>query len=473
VTVNKPLNSVLVKPAGPDCNLGCEYCFYLDKSRLFPDKGHRMSEPVLKALVRQVMRAGSRQVSFGWQGGEPTLMGVDFYRRAIEYQRRFGAAGQIVGNGLQTNGILIDAEWAQFLREAKFLVGLSLDGPQHVHDRYRKYKSGAPCWEQVARARDVLLQAGVAVNALVVVNDHSAQFAREIYEYHQQNGLEYMQFIPCLERDAGNPAGIAPYSVTAAAFGRFLCEVFDLWSADFRSGRPTTFIRWFDSVFYSYVGLAAPECTLLPECGIYTVVEHNGDVYACDFFVEPEWKLGNIMNDQLTDLLNSPLQNKFGAQKAVLPPECGECPWLTHCCCGCPRDRQSNPATRGSNHYCAAYKLFFEHADARLRQLAEQWRAQQGGANPRPAKPTTTDSTLKSAATAGANTTKAAATSVKAPALKSVATTGANTLKPTATTGATTPKPPAPPVASCANVGRNQACPCGSGVKYKYCCGRG
>jgi len=468
--VKKPLNSVLVKPAGPDCNLGCDYCFYLDKSRLFPDKVHRMSEPVLKALVRQVMRAGSRQVSFGWQGGEPTLMGVDFYRRAVEYQRRFGAAGQIVGNGLQTNGILINAEWAQFLRDAKFLVGLSLDGPQHVHDRYRKYKSGAPSWEKVARARDVLLQAGVAVNALVVVNDHSAQYAREIYEYHKQNGLEYMQFIPCLERDTGNPAGIAPFSVSAEAYGKFLCEVFDLWSADFRSGRPTTFIRWFDSVFYSYVGLPAPECTLLPECGIYTVVEHNGDVYACDFFVEPEWKLGNIMTDSLTELLNSPLQNKFGAQKAVLPPECGECPWLTHCCCGCPRDRQNNPATGGSNHYCAAYKLFFEHADARLRQLEEQWRAQQ--VLVRPTMTRQTDPAV-------------APVTGKMPAASSAAAAHSAASKPHTTPDADpSPTPPIPaedssrrpsdsPAPPRARLGRNQLCPCGSGKKYKHCCGRG
>lgn len=483
--VVKPLNSVLVKPAGPDCNLGCDYCFYLGKSSLFPDKVHRMSEPVLKELVRQVMRAGSRQVSFGWQGGEPTLMGVDFYRRAVQYQRRYGAAGQIVGNGLQTNGILIDAEWAQFLREAKFLVGLSLDGPQHVHDHYRKSKSGAPSWEKVAQARDVLLHAGVAVNALVVVTDYAAQFTREIYEYHKKQGLVYMQFIPCMERDAQNPAKTAPYSVTAEAYGRFLCELFDLWSGDFRYGQPTTYIRWFDSVFYNYVGLSAPECTLLPECGIYTVIEHNGDVYACDFFVEPQWQLGNIMTDSLTELLNSPLQNRFGAQKAALPQECVDCPWLAYCYGGCPRDRIGGAAGQGLNYYCAAYKQFFVHADARLRKLAQQWRMQQGISGPLPAKPTATgsnpatdradNSAPKPGAANDATTTIAAATATaKAPALKPATTASAEApaLKPAAAANATTPKPPTQPISPRANVGRNQLCPCGSGLKYKHCCGR-
>jgi uncharacterized protein len=243
-----------------------------------------------------------------------------------------------------------------------------------------------------------------------VVNDYAARYAAEIYNYHKTNGLVHMQFIPCVERDPMDPARAAPYSVNAEAYGRFLCELFDLWSRDFRLGRPTTSIRWFDSVFYSYVGYDPPECTLLQECGIYVVIEHNGDVFCCDFFVDPEWRLGNVKTDRLVDLLNSPLQNRFGAAKKSLPAECPDCPWLRHCHGGCPKDRMGDPRDRGSNHFCRSYMMFFDHADERLRRLAENWQAEQN----REGK------TEMSVAAAG----------------------------------------------------RNAPCPCGSGKKFKKCCGK-
>jgi uncharacterized protein len=374
----KPLTSVLIKPAGPDCNLNCAYCFYLQKSALFPEqKTHRMSEEILKETVKQVMRQGGNQVSFGWQGGEPTLMGRGFFDLAAQYQARFGRAGQVVGNGLQTNGILIDESWASFLRDARFLVGLSLDGPQHVHDRYRRFKSGQPSWERVVHARDLLLNTGVEVNALVVVTDYSARFAREIYRFHKENGLAHMQFIPCIEADPTGSGTIAPYSVSPEAYGNFLCELFDLWINDFRYDQPTTFVRWFDSVFYTYVELPAPECTLLEICGDYLVVEHNGDVFSCDFFVAPEWCLGNVMTSALSDLLNLPLQNSFGTIKAQLPKECYECLWLKHCRGGCPKERERNPDDCGLCYSCESYKMFFSYADDRLRKLADRWREKQ------------------------------------------------------------------------------------------------
>ncbi len=403
----KPLNSVLIKPAGPDCNMACTYCFYLEKAELFPaPKLHRMEDRVLRETVRQVMRAGGQQVSFGWQGGEPTLMGRHFFERAVQYQIRYGRPGQVVGNGLQTNGILIDENWARFLAEAKFLVGLSLDGPQHIHDRYRRMRGGQSSWRRVVRARDLMLNAGVEVNALIVVNDYSVRFAREIYEFHKENGLVHMQFIPCVETDPTDPTRAAPFSVDAEAYGRFLCELFDLWMADFRHGEPTTFIRWFDSLFFTYVGLPAPECTLLEECGVYVVVEHNGDVFSCDFFVEPRWYLGNVLEGRLIDFLNSERQREFGRVKKQLPQECRTCPWLRHCWGGCPKDRLRDPRDQGSNHFCLSYKMFFEHADKRFQELARRWKAQQEAARARPRK-----------------------------------------------------------------VGRNDPCPCGSGLKYKHCCG--
>ena len=373
----KPLTSVLVKPAGPDCNLACKYCFYLEKANLFPQtKIHRMSQEILEEMIRQVMQQGAPQISFAWQGGEPTLMGLPFFENAVEFQQKYGR-NQIVGNGLQTNGTLLNKNWAHFLRDNNFLVGISLDGPQHIHDHYRVFRSGKGSWQQVVDGAKMLLDTGVEVNALTVVSDYSARFPEEIYEFHKSLGLNYMQFIPCVETDPNNPAQAAPFSVSPEQYGKFLQRIFDLWWNDFRNGQPTTSVRYFDSVFYTYVGLTPPDCTLQKECGIYVVVEHNGDVYSCDFFVEPQWRLGNVMNDRLIDLLNSRKQDEFGKIKVHLPKECLNCPWLKYCWGGCPKDRIRDPRDRGSNHFCQSYKMFFQHADSRLKKLANEWKRKQ------------------------------------------------------------------------------------------------
>ncbi len=372
-----------------------------------------MSDEILKATVSQVMQQGGQQVSFGWQGGEPTLMGLDFFRRAVDYQQQYGRPGQVVGNGLQTNGLVIDQEWAKFLADHQFLVGLSLDGPQHIHDKYRHFPSGKGSWEKISRARDILLDAGAQVNALIVVNDYSVQHAQEIYQYHKTAGMNFMQFIPCVETDPHHAGQAAPFSVAGPEYGKFLIDLFDLWIGDFRNGQPTTSIRFFDSVFYSYVGMTPPECTLLQECGIYVVIEHNGDVYSCDFFVEPEWRLGNVEQDKLSDLLNSPKQNEFGRIKAQRPAECETCKWLDKCWGGCPKDRQGDPRDRGSNHFCQAFQMFFEHANSKLESLAKEWRNAQS--NQRQQSRMNDDAQI---------------------------------------------------------IGRNDPCPCGSGRKFKKCCGR-
>ncbi|MFH1748640.1 MAG: anaerobic sulfatase maturase [Planctomycetota bacterium] len=410
---SKQLESVLIKPAGPDCNLACTYCFYLEKEKLFPrQRVHRMSAEVLETLVRQVMSAG-RQVTFAWQGGEPTLMGLDFYRQAVELQEQYGCPGQVVGNGLQTNGLLINDDWARFLHEARFLVGLSIDGPEHVHDRYRVTGGGQPTWQRVYVALKRLLTNGVEVNALTVVNEYSARFPREIYEFHKVNGLKHMQFIPCLEPDPVEPARAASFSVQPRQLADFLCKVFDCWRADFRNGEPTTFVRWFDALFATYVGINPPECTLSPECGNYVVVEHNGDVFSCDFFVEARWRLGNVLNGELTEMLNSPRQTEFGQAKADLAECCQECRWLAHCRGGCPKERWGHPAGEAVSYFCAAYQAFLEHTDAQFRKLADNWQAERRLAEQRAPMP--------------------------------------------------------PPVA---RTGRNDPCPCGSGLKYKHCCDR-
>jgi len=409
---DKPLSSILIKPAGPDCNLACEYCFYTHKSEMFPEsKTHRMSRELLAVMVKQAFSQAGERIMFGWQGGEPSLMGLAFFKDAIALQSEHHG-GRLIGNGLQTNGLLLDEDWARFLARSRFLVGLSLDGPEHVHDRYRRTRGGRGSWAAVRDRAKLLLDHGVEVNALVVLNDYSARFVEEIYEFHKELGLYHMQFIPCLEPDPAGSGKPAAFSLSPGPYGEALKKLFDLWLADFRDGLAVTTIRFFDSVFYGYVGLPPPECTLCPECGIYVVVEHNGDVYACDFYVDPEWKLGNLKDDLLIELLNSERQAEFGRRKARLAPECRTCRWLQSCRGGCPRERGFD-ADPGSNHFCAAYRAFFEHAHDRLSALAQKWKQERRDQIPEPAA---------------------------APIIS-------------------------PP-------GRNDPCPCGSGRKYKKCCGR-
>ncbi len=335
-----------------------------------------MSNEVQEEMIKQVMRQSGNNVSLAWQGGEPTLMGLNFFRRAIDLEMKYGH-GQLVGNGLQTNGTLLNRNWAKFLKRYDWLVGLSLDGPEYIHDYYRINKEGKGTHSKVEDNAKMLLDEGVSVNAMCTVNNHSVKYPEELYNYYKKLGLTYMQFIPIVETDENNPQKAADFSVSAEDYGRFLNKLFDLWLADFKNGQPTTSIRYFESVLYPYVGLEAPECTMKKECGVYVVIEHNGNVYSCDFFVEPKWKLGNIMHDQIINMLNSKKQFAFGRLKAQLPPECRKCRWLTKCYGGCTKDRIKDPQDKGKPRFCTSYKMFFEHADPVLKKMAEQWKAQQ------------------------------------------------------------------------------------------------
>lgn len=374
----RPVTDILVKPAGPDCNMDCGYCFYSGRQELYAGPPTRMAPDVLERMIQQIMEQEVDQVSIGWQGGEPTLMGLPFYQKAVDLMRRYGK-GKEVANGLQTNGLLLDKGWARFFKKYKFLVGLSLDGPEHVHDHYRRLRGGQPTWSRVADGARLLLDRGVEVNALAVVNRYSAGFPEEIYDFLRDMGLTYMQFIPCVESDPDRPGEAAPFSVTAEQYGPFLCTVFDRWISDFKNGVPMTSVRFFESLLFCYAGFPSPECTLLPECGTYVVVEHNGDVYSCDFFVEGEWKLGNLIEDSLADCLNSERQKLFGSLKSNLHGECRECGWRELCRGGCTKDRVRVAADGNLNHFCAAFKMFFRHADPHFRRLAEEWRRKQAG----------------------------------------------------------------------------------------------
>lgn len=368
---------MLIKPSGPDCNLNCTYCFYLEKSVLFQQtKTHRMSPEVQEETIRQVMQQSGDNVSLAWQGGEPTLMGLEFYERAIQLEMKYGH-GQMVGNGLQTNGLLLNRDWAKFLKKYDWLVGISLDGPAFIHDHFRFDQAGKGTHRRVEDNAKMLLDEGVAANAMCCVTSHSVKYPEELYQYYKSLGLTFMQFIPIVETDKNDPSKAADFSVSAEDYGSFLNKLFDLWLADFKDGQPTTSVRHFESVFYSYVGLQAPECTMMKECGPYVVIEHNGNIYSCDFFVEPKWKLGNVMTDRLINMLNSKKQTIFGQAKAQLPRECRQCSWLTKCYGGCTKDRIKDPQDHRKPRFCTSYKMFFKHADPVLSDMAVSWQQQQ------------------------------------------------------------------------------------------------
>ena len=375
--MRRPLVSILVKPSGADCNIHCSYCFYFEKFGLYPhEKKHRMSEEILENLVRQVIEQSGRSVSIAWQGGEPTLMGLDFYKKALKLENKY-AEGKRIDNAFQTNGILLDETWASFFQENNWLVGLSLDGPRHIHDRYRHSKGGGDTHNKVESVAKMLIENGVMINAMCCITDYSSRYPEELYHYYKELGMTYMQFIPVVETDKNDKSKATPYSVNATDYGNFLIKMFDLWIDDFRNGAPTTYIREFESLFYTYVGLIPPECNLMKTCGSYVVVEHNGDVYSCDFFVEPKWKLGNIKTGKIINMLNSKKQQAFGALKANFPLSCRRCPWLRHCYGGCIKDRVKNPRDKRHPHFCKSYQMFFSHADETFIALANQWKKNQ------------------------------------------------------------------------------------------------
>jgi uncharacterized protein len=355
---------VLVKPAGADCNLACEYCFYRGTERYYEKRGpHRMSEETRREMVRQVLSARRAESVFSWQGGEPTLMGLEFFRGAVGDMEAFGAAGQVVGNALQTNGILIDEAWCDFLARYQFLVGLSLDGPPDLHDHYRGGPRGRSQAEAL-RAGRLMISAGVAVNILAVVTSRSR--AKEVYPYLRGEGFEHLQFIPCVERFAGE---LIPASVSPGAYGDFLCQTFELWWPERQRARVRTFDSVVNQLLRGEVGL----CEFGRRCDEYLVVEHDGSVYPCDFFVQPKWRLGNLRETELSELAESQRRQSFAAKKRQLARRCQDCPWRENCFGGCPKYRMmSRGRSDDPTWFCPSYRQFFEHARPRLRQFAEE-----------------------------------------------------------------------------------------------------
>lgn len=374
------ISSLLLKPSGPDCNLGCRYCFYRPKSELYPRvRKPRMSLATLREVVSQYMAysrtEGGEEAApavFCWQGGEPTLMGVDFFRSAIALQKKHGESGQVVANSLQTNAVLLDDEWARLFARYRFLVGISLDGPAEIHDHYRVNLGGQPTHAQVLQGKKALERQEVDHNALCMVTSLSAGKAPLIWDFLLSQKLEFLQFIPCLE--PGDTSGsIAEYTVRPEQYGEFLCELFDLWWPE----RERIHVRLFDDTL---AGLMEQEevrsCEFRQRCGDYLVVEHNGDVYMCDFFVDADHRVGNLLQRPLANLAADPAFEAFAAAKSELAPGCSVCEYLTLCRGGCQKHRLfPDGCAHAPSYLCAGYRIFFEHSLHRLKQLGESLRA--------------------------------------------------------------------------------------------------
>lgn len=421
---------VLCKPIGPVCNLNCAYCYYLGKKHLYPSDEHwQMSDDTLEQYIRQTIAtqpADVREIVFGWQGGEPTLLGIDFYARAIELQKRHAPAGVTCINTMQTNGTLLDDGWCTFLKEHGFLVGLSIDGPGELHDQYRRDKNDEPTSEHVLAALNRLRSYGVEFNALTVVNRHNANHPRRVYRFLKEQGVRFIQFIPIVER-SGQQAGpadeiVTEWSVRPRQYGRFLIEVFDEWlTADVGK----VFVQIFDQALTAWTGQEPGLCIFQRQCGRAMVLEHNGDLYSCDHFVDEPHRLGNIHEKPITVLADQPKQIRFGQDKEnALPRVCRQCPARFACNGGCPKNRiVSTPdGEPGLNYLCEGYRLFFTHIDPTMQAMAHEL------AHQRP--PSNVMDRLNAERLTARNTRSQSGKSI----------------------------------------GRNDPCPCGSGRKYKHCC---
>lgn len=371
---------VLAKPSGPICNLDCSYCFFLSKEALYPGDRFRMADDVLEAYIRQTIEAETApEVTIAWQGGEPTLMGVDFFRRAITLAQEHARLGQRLHHTIQTNGTLLTDEWCALLKEHDFLVGLSVDGPPAMHDAYRVDKRGEPTFEKVRRGWNLLRAHGVDTNILCTVNAANQHAPLEVYRFFRDDlGAQHIQLIPIVERDneTGFQEGdrVTDRSVDPEVWGAFLGAVFDEWVV---RDVGTVFVQMFDAALASWLGLPASMCIFGETCGNALALEHNGDLYSCDHFVEPDYLLGNIMETHMVELVASPQQRAFGdAKRDTLPQYCVACDVRFACHGECPKNRftVTPDGEPGLNYLCAGYKAFFTHVDGPLRLMADRLR---------------------------------------------------------------------------------------------------
>ncbi len=377
------------------CNLACDYCFYLEKHALFPGgRALRMSDDMLERYVREYIAAQpGPEVTFAWQGGEPTLMGLPFFRKAVDYQRRF-AMGKRISNALQTNGTLLDEAWGAFLKAEDFLVGISIDGPREVHDRYRVRRDREPSFDQVMRGLEILQRHGVAYNTLTCVHAGNARRPLDVYRFLRGIGSRYMQFIPIVERrpqeaeqrlgmqrggppaaDAARAEDVYSWSVRPDDFGYFMIKIFDRWV---RNDVGNVFVQHIDSALGSWLGVGAGLCVFDETCGRALAMEHDGSVYACDHYVYPEFRLGRLGEDSLAKMADSRRMSAFGdAKRETLPQQCRACAVRFACNGGCPKHRFTSTASgeTGLNYLCEAYDAFFRHIEPCMRVMAELYRS--------------------------------------------------------------------------------------------------
>jgi len=379
---------VMAKPMGPICNLNCAYCYYLEKERLYREnRNFRMNDEVLESFIKQFIEAHEVPlVTFTWQGGEPTLLGIGFFEKVIALQKKYRGSKKI-DNAFQTNGTRLTEEWCRFFSKNEFLVGISVDGPAQVHDRYRKDKAGRPTFEEVMKGIKLLKRFRVEFNTLTVINNANASQPLEIYKFLKKNGSRFMQFIPIVERISQDPtpdgltlippaadgeATVADWTVRARQYGKFMISVFDEWV---RNDVGEIYVQLFDVTLANWVGAPPGLCVFAETCGEASVMEHNGDLYSCDHFVYPEYYLGNIMQDPLTEMMSSHRQIQFGKDKRdTLPRQCLECEVRFACHGGCPKSRfaQTTDGKPGLNWLCEGYKMFFNHVKPYMEFMANE-----------------------------------------------------------------------------------------------------
>lgn len=389
---------IMTKAAGSMCNLACKYCYYLEKNNLYreqqPDRRFIMTDDTLERFIRMYIQSQTTpQVLFCWHGGESLMRPLSFYKRVVELQKKY-AAGRIIDNTIQTNGTLLDDEWCRFFRDNNWLVGVSVDGPQEFHDEYRRNKMGAPSFRKVMQGINFLKKHGVEWNALAVVNDFNADYPLEFYRFFKEIECRYIQFTPIVERILPRKDGrylaspmdaqdipLADFSVLPAQWGDFLCAVFDEWV---RNDVGEYFVQIFDATLANWIGAQPGVCSMARTCGHAGVMEYNGDVYSCDHFVFPEYKLGNIRTHTLVEMMFSERQQRFGADKRDrLPGQCRQCRYLFACNGECPKNRFATTAAGepGLNYLCEGYRKYFDHVAPYMDFMANELKHQRPPAN--------------------------------------------------------------------------------------------
>ena len=390
----KPLY-VMLKPAGAHCNLACKYCYYLEKNKLYPTaQRHLMSDEMLEQFTREYIEAQTmNQVLFTWHGGEPLLRSIDFYRKALSLQQKY-AGGRRIDNVIQTNGTLLTDEWCEFFAQNHWLVGISIDGPQPDHDHYRLTAAGKPSWKKVMQGIKLLKKHGVEWNAMAVVNTYNANHPLEFYRFFKENGCQFLQFTPIVERLTRHEDGrtlasladkneipLSKASVTPEQWGYFLCAIFDEWV---RKDVGKIFVEIFDCTLANWMGISPGICAYSKECGHAGVMEHNGDVYSCDHFVFPEYKLGNIRDHSLIDMLYGEQQQEFSRLKhSSLPRQCKECDMEFACHGECPKNRfmKDKYGDSGLNYLCPGYYHYYQHVAPYMDYMKQELMSQRPPSN--------------------------------------------------------------------------------------------